>query len=460
MSALSMSDLAAKLDAQAIAHRDDEFDALAAAYDARTNAAVTATALRELSAELEGPRSPTSADPMRGLVHLAKVALLGRANILEQASRPVTYIWQDIAVPATIVLLAGNSGDGKTTLLFLIVAARASVTDAVDLLGRRVTPAPAGHFIVILEGEHAEGSTCRKLVKSMAALAIDDAALDRVIVVARKAVHVGSPEWTDVVSLIRAGLVSDLVIDTVARVMPGDGSSEREQVALFDKVAQAIDAAPNVDDRPIVWAVAHTKKNGQTGELSDVSGSVQRVGQADSVLLLRAERGEDGRVLSSTVTFAKLREDPDEYPAAASFSIVRDADGAWRVTTDTSATVARGKGADGVSETEVLAVLGDVDTALTTSKIRGFVSVARGGKAGSKVNKAGVDRVLGAMEKRGAVSRAEIPWRNGVMEGWVLGAGGGTFAAVPIAAPARAEKPRHPVVQYDLADHVNRDGGY
>jgi hypothetical protein len=187
-----------------------------------------------------------------------------------------------------------------------------------------MTPAAAGKFVVLIEGEHSEASTSRKLVKSLKLLGVDDQALGRVIIVARKAVVLGSPEWADIVRLIAAGLVSDIALDTVARVAPGDANDEREQVAIFDAVSQALERAPGAE-KPICWAVAHTRKNGTSGELSDVSGSVQRTGQADSVLLLKAER-VDGRVLSTRVTFAKLREDPDDYPEPVEFTISKGPD--------------------------------------------------------------------------------------------------------------------------------------
>jgi hypothetical protein len=270
-----------------------------------------------------GDERPTADDPLRGLGHLAAVALMGRARILDLARRPVSYVWQDIAAPGTIVLVAGKSGDGKTTLLFLVLGARANLEAPITLLGREILPAPPGQFVVLIEGEHSEASAARKLVQSIRLLGVDDLALDRVIIVARKAVRLGSPEWGDVVRLVAAGLVSDIAIDTVARVAPGDADSEREQVAIFEGVAQAIERAPSGVTPPIVWAVAHLRKGNAGGGLDEVSGSAQRVGQADSVLMLAAERA-DGRVVSSTVTFAKLREDPEIWPEPAEIVIGRD----------------------------------------------------------------------------------------------------------------------------------------
>jgi hypothetical protein len=296
------------------------------------------------SDELEGPEwlnegeanseeeQPTLEQPMRGLRHLGAVALVGRERILELAAKPIEYVWIDIAPPGIITVIAGKPADGKTTLLFIVLVARANLEAPIVVLGREIRPAPPGQFLVLIEGEHSEASTSRKLVKSCGLVGVDDMALDRIIIVARKAVRLGSPEWHDVGRLVRAGLVSDIAIDTVARVAPGDGDSEREQVAIFDGVAQVIELSPEGVLPPNVWAVAHVRKNGNTGGLDDVAGSVQRTGQADTVLMMSAER-EDGRVVSTKVVFAKLREDPDEYPEPAEIIIRKGADGKALLTT-------------------------------------------------------------------------------------------------------------------------------
>lgn len=264
---------------------------------------------------------PTADNPLRGLRHLGKVALIGRDRIIAKAREPINYVWQDIAVSGTIVLLAGGPSEGKTTLLFLLLAARATVGPPVELLGRELTPAPEGQWVVLIEGEHMEGSTCRKLLRSCELVDVSDHALDRVIIVARKAVRLGSPEWSDVVKLTAEGLVSDIAIDTIARVAPADADNEREQVAIFDQVAQAIEAAP-IGKAPTIWACAHTRKS-RSGGLEDVAGSAQRVGQADSVLMVAGEK-VNGKTVSSTITFAKLREEPDVYPDPVTFAIVAD----------------------------------------------------------------------------------------------------------------------------------------
>lgn len=289
---------------------------------------IAAATAAEAAADERAERTAIQAasDPLHDLKYLGPIAVLGRARILDLAAARPPYVWQDIALAGTIVLIAGPPAEGKTTLLFLALGARANLGVPVSLLGRTLLPAPVGKWIILIEGEHSESSAARKLVKSLLVLGVPDTALARFILVARKAVHLGSPQWSDVVRLVAAGLVTDIGIDTVARVAPADADNEREQVAIFEAIAQAIEQAPDPAQAPIVWAVAHTRKNNTTGELADVAGSAQRTGQADTVLLLRGERVQ-GRTVASTVTFAKLREDPDEYPLPVTFQIAPNADG-------------------------------------------------------------------------------------------------------------------------------------
>lgn len=281
------------------------------------------------SSEANAISPPTVEDPLRGLSALAQVATIGVERLRALASEPVIWVWKDVTVATTITMVAGAPGDGKTTLLFLLLVARLTLGEPVYLLGRRVEPAPLGKYVVLIEGEHSDPSTARKLLRSCALLGVNSDCLGRIIVLARKAVRIGSPEWLDIKRLVAAGLVSDLAIDTIARVGGGDANDEQAQTSIFDEIAQAIDSAPRLEDRPTAWVIAHTRKNG-TGGIEDIAGSVQRTGQADTVLKVQAERVE-GRIVASKVTFLKLREDPEEYPAPASFAIEPDESGTLRV---------------------------------------------------------------------------------------------------------------------------------
>jgi hypothetical protein len=96
------------------------------------------------------------------------------------------------------------------------------------LLGRSVS-APHGQLLVIVEAEHSEPSAARKLIASLR-LRIDDAALEgnRVITIARKAITLRSAAWQDI-SGSSLGLVSDLIVDTLARFAPADANDEKER---------------------------------------------------------------------------------------------------------------------------------------------------------------------------------------------------------------------------------------
>lgn len=271
------------------------------------------------------PMLPSTVDPLRGLRHAPHVAMLGAMAMRARAVAPIRWAWDGIAPIGTTTVIAGGPSEGKTTLAFLLIIARAC-RFPVSLLGREVQPANDGQYVVLLEGEHGEASTARKLVRSAALLGLDDAdtdaALDRIIVIARKGVTIGSPVWGDVVAMCAAGLVSDVVIDTIARVSPvgSDANAEADQVAVFDAVSRAIESAP-VGSEPSCWILAHTRKGG-TKRLDDVGGSIQRVGQADGAILLSAERRE-GHTVACVASFAKLRDvDPEDYPPETKWSVM------------------------------------------------------------------------------------------------------------------------------------------
>lgn len=262
---------------------------------------------------------PTAAEPLKGLRHLGPLALRGAAQIRKLAAEPINWAWKDYVVPGTVVVLAGPSSEGKTTLAFLILLARATVGAPLTLCGREVKPAEPGRFVVVVEAEHGESSTARKLVKSADLLGLGDEALERVISISRKAVMLGSPEWGDIEAMIAAGIVSDVAIDTWARVTSGDSNKEEDQARNFEIIAGAIEKAPP-NAQPNMWLLLHTRK-GKADSLDDVAGSVQRVAQADTVLLVNADRDDSGKVESTTVKLVKAREEPDNYPEASTHSI-------------------------------------------------------------------------------------------------------------------------------------------
>jgi hypothetical protein len=283
----------------------------------------------------KGPQ-PTANDPLRGLVHLSKVAVVGRGALVALSELAIAYAWEPVARPGWLVMLGGGVGSGKTSLVFLLVAARLNLGAPVSVLGRRVEPAPKGRWLVLIEGEVDDVATAKKLRKSMQMLGVDESALDRVIVVARKGVVVGDETWGDIEKLIALDLVSDVVIDTLARATRADSNDEQEQAAVFERVTRSVQLA-NPDERPIVWVVGHTRK-GDGIEIEDIAGSSQRVAQMDSVLMVRAAKTPAGKVVSSTVYFKKLRHDPDDHPEPVTMTLDRDpATGQARCTVDISA---------------------------------------------------------------------------------------------------------------------------
>lgn len=211
--------------------------------------------------------APTSTEPLRGLEHLSRVAVVGRAKLVELSERKIAYVWPPVASMGWIVMLAAPPGLGKTSTLVMLLVGRANTGKPIDVLGLPMQPAPVGRYVIFIEGEVDDIATARKLRATCAMLGVDESALDRIVVVARKSVRVGDPAWGDVERMIGAGLVSDVALDSVARVSPltSDTNDEAAQTALFDSIARAIDAAPSPETKPVVWLVAHTRKGGTGG---------------------------------------------------------------------------------------------------------------------------------------------------------------------------------------------------
>lgn len=284
---------------------------------------------------------PTAEDPLAGLRILPGIVMRGRQAIIDEAKRPIEYVWHEITVLGTVNLIAGPPAEGKTTLLFLLLACRMAPSPQ-NFLGRMLLPAPQGKFIVLIEAEHSDGGTARKLIQSLDTLNLPQDGLDRLLVIARKAVKIGDQAWAEITFLVSLGLISDIAVDTLARAAPADANNEAEQTEIFDTIAQTIERAPTAPDRPTVWLVAHSRKNDRTGGLGDVSGSTQRTGQSDTVIIVEGTK-VDGETVSSKVTFPKLREPPDLYPKPVTFSIVREPDGRRRLSSDTLDSLDAGK---------------------------------------------------------------------------------------------------------------------
>jgi hypothetical protein len=92
---------------------------------------------------------------------------------------------------------------------------------------------------------------------------------------------------------------------------------------VFARIASAIERAPSADTRPTCWTAAHTRKCDGMPTLGDVSGSAQRAGQADVVLLMGAQRAGD-RLTAVKVAFGKVREkDAEDWPPPVEYVVTK-----------------------------------------------------------------------------------------------------------------------------------------
>jgi len=285
---------------------------------------------RTLLATSTAAGTPTAESPLQGLPLLSKMALVGADKILAMSRQPIEYVWDGICDRGLKVLLAASPGGGKTTLLFWLMAARAHVgTTPIHVLGRKVVPAPAGSWIVVIEDEHSEESSARIIVKTCRLLGMSEqgvvGALARFVFVSRKGVKIGDGAWVEVEKMIEVGIVSDVFLDTLASVAPGDANSERDQVAIFDRLTSAIEKAPAPQRRPMVWAAAHVRKaTDGMPTIEDISGSTQRAGQPDVLIAMKPTR-LDGKVTSIKVNFPKVREqDADKWPEPVEYRLSKD----------------------------------------------------------------------------------------------------------------------------------------
>lgn len=249
---------------------------------------------------------------------LAKIALCGAAEIVASSLVPPAWAWQGVANEGGITMLAGPPSGGKTTLACCLLLLRASVEGGM-LLGRYVRPMRPGRVALLIEAEHSGPSISRKLVRTCKLLGLPESTLDRIIVVARKGLVHGDFRWLEVETLVKSNVVSDVMLDTLARVAPLDANDERAQTQLFSTLSALLEAAA---PEAVIWLVAHTRKPAKGEDeptIADVSGSTARTGQCDSVALILSNK-VDGKAVSSTIHWPKIRE-AEEHVAPTTYAI-------------------------------------------------------------------------------------------------------------------------------------------
>lgn len=260
---------------------------------------------------------------------------IGGAQIREVAARAIVWLWHQLVCDGQIVVLFGAPGSGKTTLLFPDARRRTRV-ERRGRCARATRRARARRQVRRADRRRARRSVAaRKLVKTAEVLGIDRQEvdpLDRVILIARKEVRVGSPKWEEIKQLIARGLVADLFIDSLARFGAGESNSEDDQADSFAEVSAAIEGAPSCT-KATAWIIAHARKSADGG-VEGLSGSTQRAAQADTILFVKATTDDNDQVCSSRVTAPKLRGEPDEPFKAVDFTIAKNEAGRWSCTLD------------------------------------------------------------------------------------------------------------------------------
>lgn len=227
--------------------------------------------------------------------------------------QPVSWAWDQAAPTGGTVLIASGPGVGKTMFIFMLMACRAQLAP-YELLGRTVFPANPGQWIIIVEMEHSPRSAARRMKRAMALLKLEK--LPRTMIVCKDSVRVGDSKWQWIVNGIKGGLVSDVVLDTIASTTTEKANDEQEQINLFNKLKAVQRSAP--DATPVtLWILAHLRKSSKTADdnatMEGVSGSAQRTGQVDTVILATAERDKETHAVKSvSLVFEKTREEPTD----------------------------------------------------------------------------------------------------------------------------------------------------
>jgi len=140
-------------------------------------------------------------------------------------------------------------------------------------------------------------------------------------VLAREQVKVNSPKWQKICELVRRGLVSDIILDTLASTTEAEANDEGEQAKLFQTFTKVIRSSSACSPLTI-WLAAHTRKDNAEG-LGGVSGSAQRVAQSDTVLRVKSHVNPKTNIPShATLEIGRVKEDAPDGESRANFDYV------------------------------------------------------------------------------------------------------------------------------------------
>jgi energy-coupling factor transporter ATP-binding protein EcfA2 len=295
---------------------------------------------------------------------LARLAITGYDASRRVIREPIAWTWRGIIARTHAVEICGQTGSGKSTFTTLLAVAVANPTSTpVALLGHEVTPAPEGQRVLIVNEENSRQSAVALIDRAIEILALparetwarivlvsrgnvaahwiedndDDTSeddertdedRDRAV---RARLHDPSTAWEAIIAAAYAGAWAFIVLDTRAKILRlGETNSEDAQADASRMLTQLVESA-----RCAVAVASHTRKGATGDDLDDVSGSAQRAGGADVIILASAERTK-GKVTATKLVVAKLRDsDGDEHPEPMRFTVAKIA-GAWKLTTEAS----------------------------------------------------------------------------------------------------------------------------
>lgn len=200
------------------------------------------------------------------------------------------------------------------------------------------------------------------------------------------------------------GEISLVVLDTLRQTLVGDENSSAD-AARWTRAARELAR----DTGAIVLATHHTNKTGDGADARSARGSTEITASADVLVTIDTS----GEWPTAHYTL-RNHESPDPVG-------YRLADVGIGIAIEVLAPSAK-KGM-GVTDDEVLAVLrAHAPDALTVTRVRSLVAIARGGAAGAKASPAAVTAALQRLTDAGAAAACTIRGRGGDFVGYRAGA--------------------------------------